>query len=65
MYISCGGTTSLRAGGAGRECFISPVLSWYNVTKPLLMQIVGCLLFAQGSHPAGRLLHVDVVVYLT
>ena len=65
IYISYGGTTSLGAGGAGRECFTSPFLSWYNVTKPILMAIVGCLLFAQGSHPVGRLLHVNVVVYLT
>ena len=50
--------------GAGRECLICPFSSWYNVLKPpqvkvfllILAPIVGCLLFAEGSHPLGRLL---------
>ena len=67
----CGGTTLLGASGAGRECLICPFSSWYNVLKPpqvkvfllILAPIVGCLLFAEGSHPLGRLLRKCCCLY--
>ena len=60
--VGLGGNASFLSFQVGTKSQSPPL---FKVSLLILTPIVGCLLFAQGSHPAGRLLHVNVVVYLT